>query len=258
MKKQHFYIGVFIAILIAILCVQQCSLSNLKTDLAMKDNNMRALQDTIEETKNDLGQVQFEKSVLISSEAGLKELNSEIAAEVKAQSGKVAYLAKIVSGIQTQHDGPTNIDTGLIGKSGNPCDSIANYTLPWNSDKTFDANNSRKLNGVTSFTMNKGAITNATNEVKQDEMNFDIVTGLEKKDDHYEIFIRSNYPGFKPSKIDGAFIPQKDLFPPQKKQKWSIGPTFNGGLGAAFTPTGVQPALYVGVGLGINYGFIKF
>lgn len=258
MNRKNFYVFAIIAFLIAILCIQQCSLSNLKTDMAMKDNNMRALQDTIKKTKNDLGQVQYEKSVLISSEVGLKELNSELAAEVKAQSGKIAYLSKIVSSIQTDHNGSTNIDTGLIGNNGNPCDSIANYTLPWNSDKTFDKNNFRKLNGITSFTMNKGIITNASNEVKHDEISFDIITGLEKKDDHYEIFIRSNYPGFKPSKIDGAFIPQKDLFPPQKKQRWSIGPTFSGGIGTAFTPSGVQPALYIGIGLGLNYGFIKF
>lgn len=258
MNKRNLYVIGLIAILIAILCVQQCSMSNLKTDLAMKDNNMNALKDTIEETKNDLGQVQHEKSVLISSEKGLIDLNKEIASEVAAQSGTVAYLAKIVSGIMTDHGGPQNVNAQALNPKANPCDTIASFDLPWNSDKEYDINNSRKLNGIASFTMNKGIITKATNEIKQDEIKYDIITGLEKKDDHYEIFVRSNYPGFKPSKIDGAFIPQKDLFPPQAKQKWSVGPTFSGGIGACMTPSGVAPAIYVGVGLGISYKFFGF
>lgn len=258
MKNQKFYVIGLIAILIVILCMQQCSMSNLKTDLAMKENNVNALKDTITETKNKLGQVQFEKSVLISSEKGLKDLNADLASEVAAQKGKIAYLSKIIAGISTDHGGPTGVTPIPQDPTANPCDTIATFDLPWNSDKQYDINNWRKLNGKSTFTMDKGKITSATNEVKQDEIAFDIVTGLEKIDDHYEIFVRSNYPGFKPTKIDGAFIPQKDLFPPQAKQKWSIGPTFSGGVGACFTPTGIQPALYVGVGLGINYKFFGF
>jgi len=258
MNKRNLYVIGIIAILIAILCMQQCSLSHLKTDMAMKDNNINALKDTLTVSKNKLGQVQSEKSVLITSERGLKDLNKELADEVKAQSGKIAFLAKIVAGISTDHGGPQDIAAVPRDPKANPCDTIASFDLPWNSDKQYDINNWRKLNGQSTFTMNKGVITSATNEVKQDEIAFDIVTGLEKKDDHYEIFIRSNYPGFKPSKIDGAFIPQKDLFPPQAKQKWTVGPTFSGGLGACFTPSGMQPAIFVGVGLGISYKLFGF
>ena len=258
MNKRILYVIGIIAVLIAILCMQQCSLSRLKTDLAMKDNNINALKDTITETKNDLGQVQHEKSVLITSEKGLTDLNKELAAEVNAQSGKIAFLSKIVAGISTSHNGPQALTPKPRNPKANPCDTIATFDLPWNSDKEHDINNWRKLNGQTTFTMNKGIITSALNEVKTDEIAFDIVTGLEKKGDHYEIFVRSNYPGFKPTKIDGAFIPQKDLFPPQAKQKWSVGPTLSGGLGVCLTPTGLQPALFMGIGLGINYKFFGF
>jgi uncharacterized coiled-coil protein SlyX len=233
-------------------------MSNLKTDMAMKENNINALNDSVTETKNKLGKTQFEKSVLIATKAGLKDLNVDLVKEINAQKGKIAYLSKIAAGIATTHDGPTIIVPVPNSLNANPCDTIASFDLPWNSDKEYDINNYRKLNGVSKFTMNKGLITSATNEIKQDEIAFDIVTGLEKKDDHYEIFIRSNYPGFKPTKIDGAFIPQKDLFPPQAKQKWSVGPTFSGGLGACYTPSGLQPAIYVGVGLGISYKFFGF
>lgn len=258
MNKRNLYVIGLIAVLIAILCIQQCSMSNLKTDLAMKETNVNALKDTIVETKNDLGQAQFEKSVLISSKAGLAKLNKEIANEVAAQSGKIAFLAKIVGGITTNHGGPQGLTAIPRDPKANPCDTIAFFDLPWNSNKEYDLNNSRKLNGITSFTIDKGVITKASNEIMQDEIKYDIITGLEKKDDHYEIFIRSNYPGFKPSKIDGAFIPQKDLFPPHAKQKWSVGPTFSGGLGASYTPTGLQPTIFIGVGLGISYKFFGF
>jgi hypothetical protein len=264
MKKEVYYVGLFI-ILIFILCWQQCNVSRLKTDLAMKDNNLKALTDTITETKNKLGQAQYEKSVLISSKKGLEDLNADLAKEVKAQAGKIAYLSKIVSGISTDHGGPIDItpiqDPISQDYFGDPCDTstLASYRLPWNSDKQFDSINYRKLSGEAAFTMKNGKIVNATHQVLKDEINFDLVTGLEKKGDHYEIFVRSNYPGFKPSKIDGAFIPQSDLFPPQKKKQWTVGPAFNAGIGLAGTTLqNLSPVFYIGVGIGITKKWFQF
>jgi hypothetical protein len=104
--------------------------------------------------------------------------------------------------------------------------------------------------------MNKGKLINPSVKITNDIIGFNIITGLKKNNEFYEIFVRSDYPGFKPTKIDGAFIPQKDLFPTQKKYHWNIGPTFNIGLGVPMST--IEPVIYVGVGIGISYTWFKF
>ena len=264
MKKQITYLAV-LGVLILILCMQQCKISNLKTDMHTKELNLNALNDTISVKKNKLGQLQYEKSVLISTASGLKDLDANLSKEVNAQKGTIAYLQAVNAAINTDHE-TTDITpryTPSIDATGKivapSCDSALSFNLPWRADKQFDTINFKKLAGVTKFTIKNGIITKATSQVDEDLTSFNIVTGLEKvkesgKPDHYEIFIRSGYPGFKPTKIDGAFIPQKDLFPPQANHHWVFGPTFSIGYGA--TNTGVGS--FFGVGLGISYKLFSF
>lgn len=256
-KKQLYYIGL-VGVLVAILCMQQCNISRMKSDIQMREVNMRALQDTITVTKNRVGQLQYEKSVFVTSEKGLKDLNADLAKEVSAQKGTIAFLQKIVSTISTDHGGPIAVIPVPDDSVANPCDSVASYTLPWRSDADYDSLNFRRLRGELRLTMEKGSIVSTTSQILQDQISFDIVTGLEKKEDHYEIFVRSNYPGFAPSRIDGAFIPRADLFPPDKK-RWVIGPNMSGGLGVGGTSlNNMGPVIYVGVGLGVTYRVIAF
>lgn len=254
-KNPKIIMMIVIAILVAALCIQQGCIRNLKLDQAKSEQNIAVLLDTIRTSKNKLGQIEFEKNVLVSSKKGLEDLNADLSKQVNAEKGKVAYLSHIVAEIRTKYDSMINIPAISFG--GNPCDTIVNYDMPWKFSKTYDQYNYKKLEGVTSFTMDKGKMIKSGAKVTEDVIGFNIVTGLKKNGDYYEIFVRSDYPGFKPTKIDGAFIPQKDLFPTQKKQHWSIGPTFNASLGMGVYPN-VTPMIYVGVGLGINYSWIKF
>lgn len=243
-------------VILFLLLLQQCGArKNAEIDLAMANNNIHALNDTIEQTKNKLGDVQYEKSVLITSEKGLKSLNAELATEVDAQKGKVAQLTKIIAILSTPHVGPV---TGTGTVQGNPCDSLGTYIAEWKSLQQFDANNFRNLSAKTSLKVQKGVVLGSTTDILTDELGFDIITGLEEqKDGHYEIFVRSNYPGFKPTKIDGAFIPRDKLFPPQKQKRWSVGAGLQAGVGiGGLVKAG--PVWYVGVGLGIQYTFFRF
>jgi hypothetical protein len=255
MKKSTLYTGFFILALVLLVAYQYNNLMRVRMELAMQKNNMNALKDTVEKTTNALGQAQFEKSTLITTKKDLANFNLELFNEMKAQRGQVAYLQTVVATLATGHDTPTVIMPQITGST----DTTISYSLPWTSFKRFDSSNFRSLAGTTNLTINKTGIKTASSEISDDQIGFNIVTGLEKKKDHYEIFIRSNYPNFNVTRIDGAYIPQKDLFPPQKLQKWTIGPSINFGIGAGGTsiPT-VKPVFYGGIGISLTRKVISF
>ena len=253
MKKRIHLFALILVIVLLLAFLQTCnSLRKTKTDLEMAKTNITAMQDTITTSKNRIGQLQYERATLITSEKGLKSLNADLAKEVESQRGKIAQLNRIIAIISTPKPGPIG---GTGASSGDPCDSIGYYTAEWSSEQRFDENNFRNLAATTQITVKKKAVQSVQTEITRDDIGFDLVTGLEKRDGGYEIFVRSNYPGFRPTKIEGAFIPQNDLFPPQKKKNFSVGVGPQVGLG--LTPTMV-PTLYFGIGLGIQYSFFKF
>lgn len=257
MKGMDIRLWMFLIIVVlALLMLQQCGArKNAETDLAMAQQNIHAMNDTITLTKDRLGNAVYEKSVFITSEKGLKDLNKDLYDQVKSMNGKVAQLTSIIASLSTQHDEPV---IGQGTQVGNPCDSIGTYTVDWNNDMQYDSSNYRKLSAITEINVSRGKLVGNTTQIKVDEIGFNILTGLEEKTDgHYEIFVKSDYPGFKPTKIDGAFIPREKLFPPQKKKNWSVGAGLQTGVGMGGL-TQVGPVWYVGLGLSIQYTFLRF
>ena len=90
--------------------------------------------------------------------------------------------------------------------------------------------------------------------ISKDEIQFSLITGLKEKDGNIEIFVRSTYPGFYVSKIDGAIIDPKKhpvLKNLNKTKRWGVGPYIGVGVGSNLK---VTPQ----IGLGIQYSIIKF
>lgn len=241
-------------VILVLLLFRQCEATKFASSETQRyKNNVAALSDTIEATKNKLGKTQYEKSVLVASYDELKDLNSDLTTEIDAQKGKVAQLTKLVAILSTPHVGPIP-GTGTV--EGNPCDSIGgSYIAEWKDMEVYDVNNWRTLAGKTTIKVKGGKLI-PTNEtlITQDQIGFDLITGLEKKTDHYEIFVRSNYPGFKPTKIDGAIIPVNDLMPTPPNKPWSLGAGLQ--VGGGFTSNGAGG--YIGIGISLQYTLLKF
>jgi len=86
-----------------------------------------------------------------------------------------------------------------------------------------------------------------------DEIGFSLVTGLRKKDGKLEIFVRSDYPGFTLTKLDGAIIdPKKNPVFKEfiKKKRFHIGPMVGVGIGSGFQFTGF-------FGVGVTYSIFS-
>jgi hypothetical protein len=257
LKKLDTRILLLIGIIVLILLLmQKCDqVKDLKTDLTWSKSNAKALIDTITTTKNKAGQLQYEKDVLLSSQAGIRELNSRLYQEIKKTQGQVAYIAELVAGIEIPKP-PAGPGTGSV--TGDPCDSLGGtFTVEWEAKQDFDSLNSRHLKTKTMIDVKKGKIVNNLTEISKDEIRFNLITGLVEKNGNFEIFVRSDFPGFKPTKIDGAFIPREKLFPQQKKKNFSIGVGPQIGLGMGGVST-LRPAFYIGVGASFQYTIFRF
>jgi len=240
-------------VIIALLLFRQCEATKSANATANRyKNNIAALSDSIKLVKTQSGKLQYEKSVLVADYKELQELNSELADEIADQKGKVAQLTKLVGILSTPRVTPI---PGIGSTTGTPCDSLGGtFQSEWHDDIYYDANNWRILSGKTVIDVKGGKIISNTTEIKDDKTSFDLVTGLIKRDNHYEIFVRSNYPGFKPSKIDGAVIPVDDLIPPVSPKPWSVGVGPQVGVGISNKGFGG----YIGLGISLQYTLLKF
>jgi hypothetical protein len=254
MKKDLIYLGI-----IGILCVAIYYLWNKSSDFKYnylkKERNIQSLKDTIIQEKNRFNEIYYTNNLLINDKEELQQLNNDLFVELEKQRGKIAYLQSSIFSISTKKP---KIDTTYIiaNSDKNPCDTSVNYVVSWDFSQTFDKDNFRILKGKTQFNINQGILGQAESFVEEDKINFNLITGIEKKNEDYQIFVKSNYPGLIPSQIEGSFIPQKDLCPPPKKLKYSFGPIVNIGIGSSLNSFNVMP--YVGVGVGFHYSWVRF
>lgn len=244
-------------IFLSLLLYRQCETEKgLRNDLANAKNNQAALIDTVRVTKNRAGELQYQIRSFISSAEELKALNAELAAELQKQKGQVAQLTKIVGRLSSTHVDPA---PGTTTSNGQPCDSLGgSFVTKWETYKQYDSINWRRLKGETTVNLKNKKVVNSETNILIDDISFDLITGLTQVDDHYEIFVKSNYPGFRPTSIKGAFIPSDKLCPKNPPKKWSFGVGPQVGLGLGVSGPNIAFGYYIGVGLSIQYTLFKF
>lgn len=227
-------------------------MSKLNTQLAISEQNEKALADSVRVSENKVKDLEYSKNILVAEKGNLKDLNADLAAELEKEKGKVRELTKIVSEIKS--------DTVYIT---NTLIDYADGTkgLSWEHDTIFDPDNERHLAGISKFDIDSnGVVTPLETVITRDDFKFNLVTGLIERNGNVEIFVRSDYPNFSVSKLDGAIIDPKK-HPVMKKftkpKRWGIGPYVGVGLGVNMTPT-PNVGLGVSFGIGVTYSLIRF
>lgn len=249
-KQSNTQRNILIIIIILLLLGGGIALSRigtLSTNLAISNQNNAALGDSLKVTKNKVGDLEYSKGVLVSEKKDLKDYSETLNKELKKTKGKVSELNVIIASIST-------IDTlSIVNEVLVYADS--SYGLKWTSNQVFDENNSRHLEGVSKFHLVKDSVIPLETEVTRDEFNFNLVTGL-KEDENgvVSIFARSDYPGFKIGKIEGAIIDPK-THPVMKKftkqKKWGVGPHIGFGWSNSINPS-------IQVGVSVQYSIFRF
>ena len=219
--------------------------------------NVFTLNDSLRSYKDDNGELVYEKGALISENSNLNELNADLSKEIKYLKDNPLVVIKTV--VKIVHDTvyvdikPT--DTGKwVGNS-------FTKNFEWELNNIYSTSNYRILEG--NFDVYVDSLFNlSTSKMKiiKDELSMTLSTGItENRDGLLEIYVKSDYPGFKPSKLDGALIDPKDsdvlkkYFPPKK---WGIG--VYGGYGVSLNPVTLLPATGVQIGIGLQYNILQW
>jgi len=246
-------LAIIIAIIVIILA-QRCTKSDSNIDTL--NQNIIALKDSIRSYKDKNGQLVYEKAAFIYENGDLKKLNKELDDEVKYL--KDHPLVVIKTQIKIVHDTvfvPVKVGGPVILKDGS-----VSRNLTWNLDKEFSKGNYRKLGGDLDVIVDSNLnLKSSPMHITTDELGLSLTTGLAENGDFLEIFVKSSYPGFTPTSIDGALIDPrnsdiiKKYFPPKR---WSIG--IHGGYGVYLDPINLRAGSGIQLGLGLQYNIIQW
>jgi hypothetical protein len=241
--------------IVIILLMRRCSPSDAEVNTLKQ--NVFALNDSIRTYKTKTGTLVYEKGALISENGNLKNLNKGLSDEVKYLKDHPIVVIK--TEIIIKHDTikiPVYISNPIYHSDGS-----VTRELTWKYEKDFGKGNSRKLSGKLDVTVDTSMnLTSTPVHITTDEFSLAITTGLtENKDGLLEIFVKSDYPGFSVSSLDGALIdPKKSdvlkkYFPPKR---WALG--VYGGVGPYLDPFNQKVGVGIQLGVGLQYNIIQW
>lgn len=177
----------------------------LKKQLAVTEHNLQAANDTIRIVKDRQGRAEYDKfAYLTNSVENLSKMNKTLYDEVKQIKGNVQAITKTEVQI-VEKKVPFLVRGELID---------SNVTAYFNYDTTYSLGNYRKLSGFTKFNLVSKSVTG---EKTTDLIGMKLIGGIKNLDKGKpEIFVKSDYPGFEITSLEGAFI-DPNLFKPKKK-----------------------------------------
>ena len=241
-------------VIILILLMRSCSTP--ESDVTSLRQNVRALNDSIRTYKDRNGQLVFQKGALISDIKGLKDLNEDLYKEIKNLKDNPVVIIK--TKIKIVHD--TVFVPVYVGKPVHNLDGSISRDLKWSYEKEFSKGNYHKLAGDCIATIDTAKnLSVSPMHITTDELGLSLTTGLVENGDYLEIFVKSPYPGFTPTSINGSLIDPtksdviKKYFPPKK---WAIG--VFGGYGVYFDPMNVRVGSGLQIGLGLQYNILQW
>lgn len=238
--KNHptFILLIICAILIFLLVGQCSSIRKLKNS---NNSMINYYTDSLRTERTKNGKLEYDKSILIASVDDLKKINKDLYDELQEEKGKVKVIIKEV--VKIVHDTIYLHDT--IYSLGND-----DYRIVWNYEEYFtkDKLNYQKLSGNSVIHCKVPPPISKGTTITKNEIGMSIVTGIKENKGKMEIFVRSDYPGFTVTKLEGADV--TNMLKPKVK-KFGIGPNVSIGISSDF-----KPKIYVGAG--VQWNIIRF
>ena len=230
---------------------QWSKIEDLKNQQKIDEQNLIALNDTVNIVKKKNGEIEASKAILISSIRDLKELNRSLYDKVKSQDGKIISLNNAV--IRLVQDSATlakylSEKEKLIAKLVKIDDHtyMAAWTLPYKYDSlNFDIFSGKTYIGITS--KDPLELAHVNTEIIKRISQIDITFGERVLKGEYQVYITSAYPGFTVKSMNGFLTdPNKNKYIKSlmKKDHWFTG--FSLGVGAT-------PGFNITTG---KYGFV--
>jgi len=257
--------GIFILLTILIVFVykQSSTIQELRRQNANLNQNIIALNDTIRYEQLKSGSLQASIASYISTEKQLKELNSNLYKLIKEQNGKIVSLNNsIINLIQ---------DKELLKKYVNEKETLIDEILqinentfiaPWTLSFSYGDSNFDTFTGNTSIRVDKVyplEITHLNTELIRRNTQINLTWGQQVENNTLRVFVRSNYPGFSVSQLEGVFIdPNTNPFFKglMKKKVWFSGISLGIGTSVGYNLTTGKYGMVIGPTLTWNiYNF---
>jgi hypothetical protein len=246
-----------ILILIGLMYFRSCS--TISSNENTYRQNIAALQDSIRTYTTKNGELVFEKMALISENGNLKSLNSDLAKEIQYLKDNPIVVVKTVIEVK---EVPVKIPVYPDGEGNwNEGKSVFTQNFKWSNQQNFSEGNWRKLSGSFSIAVDTTfSLRSSKMSIDTSEFGMSLTTGLtENSDGFLEIFVKSNYPGFSVTRLDGALIEPaksqvlKKYFPPKR---WALGAY--SGYGIYIDPTNMRSGAGLQFGVGLQYNIIQW
>lgn len=181
--------------------------NNLVKDkkIAVAEHNLKAANDTIRIVKDRVNKDEYNKlAYLTNSVNTLAKMNEELAKEIKNIKGNVQTIIQGEVKIK-EVPVPFIVKAELVDST-----VIARFKY----DTTYSPGNFRKLSGYTTFNLKDHTVSG---QKELDEIGVKLTTGIKNLDKGKpEIFLKSDYPGFSVTSLEGAVLDPK-LFKPKNK-----------------------------------------
>jgi len=221
------------------------------------EQNVFTLKDSLRTYKDKTGHLVYEKGALISENDDLKSLNVDLANEVKNLKDNPLVVIKTV--IKIVHD-----TTYIEIKSTSPGKWNGNtftQNFEWDLNNKYSSENYRLIEGnFDVYVDSLFKLSTSKMKIVKDEFSVSMSTGLtENKDGLLEIFVKSDYTGFKVSKLDGALIDPKKSDVLKKyfaPKRWGLG--VYAGYGVSINPITLSPAMGIQIGVGVQYNILQW
>lgn len=244
-----------LTILLLFLFIRSCNESGSQINTLTQ--NVFTLKDSLRTYKDKTGKLVYEKGALISENGDLKKLNIDLANEVKNLKDHPVVVIKTV--VKIVHD-----TTYIEIKSTSPGKWDGNTftkNFEWDLNNRYSSENYRLIEGNFDVYVDSAfKLSTSKMKIVKDEFSVGLSTGLtENKDGLLEIFVKSDYPGFKVSKLDGALIDPKKSDVLKKyfaPKRWGLG--IYGGYGISLNPVTFMPASGIQIGVGIQYNILQW
>lgn len=163
--------------------------------------------------------------------------------ELKKQKDEVIFISTVNANLQSIIKNISIVDTFNIKSNID-----TTFNIKWNFNEKYDDNNYRAIEGVSSVNIiNNKLIFN--NKLTKFNIGINLVSGIKDNNEKLSVFIKTDYPDFNFSKIDGALIdPSKsEILKKMMKQPRFI---FGLMLGTGVSYTGeIKPSIFIGAGL---------
>jgi len=252
--QRNLLIGLVIVI---VLFFRGCGDSSNDIDDTEYNQNIKAMNDTIRTYKNKNGELVHEKLALLGDIDDISSMNEELAKEIEYMKDHPIVVTKFKTKIV--HD---TVRIEVVGgvASFNNDSSVKTQPFPFDTIMKFDENNYRTLKGEYIVVVDTSMNITSTFRLDENEIGMSFLTGITENDNNeIEIFIKSDYPGFTPTSIEGAVIDPrksdviKSYFP---AKRWGVSPYVGYGYYLDFKKG--QLGHGVGAGVAVTYDLIQW